>query len=108
MSRKDAEARLHDMVLDPVGTSLQATNAGDDSRPFQDPGKEDICSLYDARTLDVLEDRNGASTRLEEHPLSRKLPARLFEPDSPRASRTDSLVFRLLLTRPAMDANHEA
>lgn len=108
MSRKDTEARLRDMVLDPIGTSLRATNAADDSRPFQDPVKDDIYSLYDARTLDVWEDRNGASTRLEEHPLSRKLPARLFEPDSPSASRTESLVFRLLVTRPAMDANHEA
>jgi hypothetical protein len=108
MSRKDADGRLHDIVLDPIGTSLRATNAADDSKPFQDPSKEDIYSIYDTRTLDVWEDRNGASTRLEEHPLSRKLPARLFEPDSPRASRNEMLVFRLLVTRPAMDANQEA
>jgi hypothetical protein len=108
MSKRDADARLSDVVLDPIGTSLRATNAVDDSRPFQDPVKEDIYSLYDARTLDVWEGRDGAATRLQEHPLSRKLPARLFEPDSPRASRTDMLVFRLLVTRPAMDANQEA
>lgn len=109
MSKKEADARLREIVLDPIGTSLRATNAVDDSRPFQDPVKEDIYSLYDARTLDVWEDRSGAaSTRLEEHPLSRKLPVRLFEPDSPRASRNERLVFRLLVTRPAMDANQEA
>jgi hypothetical protein len=108
MSKKEAEARLRDIVLDPIGTSLRATNALDDSRPFQDPVKEDIYSLYDARTLDVWEDRSGASTRLEEHPLSKRLPAHLFEPDNPRGSRTETLVFRLLVTHPAMDANQEA
>lgn len=108
MSKKDADARLRDIVRDPIGTSLRATNPFDDSKPFQDLTKEDIYSLYDARTLDVWEDRNGATTRLEEHPLSKKLPARLFEPDSPRASRIETLVFRLLVTRPAMDANQEA
>jgi hypothetical protein len=108
MSKKDTDARLRDIVLDPIGSSLKATNAVDDCRPFQDPGKEDIYSLYDARTLDVWEDHNGASTRLEEHPLSRKLPARLFEPDSPRASKIETLVFRLLVSHPAMDANQEA
>jgi hypothetical protein len=108
MSKTDADARLHEIVLDPIGTSLRATNAVDDSTPFQDPTKEDIYSLYDTRTLDVWENGNGASTRLEEHPLSRKLPERLFEPDSPRASSTEMLIFRLLVTRPAMDANQEA
>ena len=108
MSKKDADARLRDIVLDPIGTSLRATNANDDSKPFQDPDGKDIYSQYDARTLDVWEGRNGEHIRLEKHPLSRKLPARLFEPDSPRASRTESLVFRLLVTCPAMDANQEA
>jgi hypothetical protein len=108
MSKKDADARLRDIVLDPVGTALRATIPYDDSKPFQDPAKQDLYSLYDSRTLDVWEDRTGASTRLEEHPLSRKLPARLFEPDNPRGSRTETLVFRLLVTRPAMDANREA
>lgn len=108
MSQTEADARLRQIVLDPIGTSLRATNALDDSSPFQDPVKEDIYSLYDARTLDVWEGRNGASARLEEHPLSRKLPAQLFEPDSPRASSTETLVFRLLVTRPAMDANQES
>lgn len=108
MSKKGSDTRLRGIIFDPIGTSLRATNAVDDSRPFQDPLKEDIYSLYDARTLDVWEDHNGASTRLEEHPLSGKLPARLFEPDSARASRTETLVFRLLVTHPAMDANQEA
>jgi hypothetical protein len=108
MSKQDADARLRDIVLDPIGTSLRATNSTDDSKPFQDLVEQDIYSQYDARTLDVWEGRHGQSTRLEEHPLSRKLPARLFEPDSPRASRTETLVFRLLVTRPAMDANQES
>ena len=108
MSRKDADARLRDVILDPIGTSLRATNSTDDSKPFQDLVEEDIYSQYDARTLDVWEGRDGQSLRLGEYPLSRKLPARLFEPDSPRASRNETLVFRLLVTRPAMDANQES
>lgn len=109
MNKSEMDVRLREIVVDPIGTSLRATTASDDSKPFQDLYKEDKCSLYDVRTLDVWEYGKDASTRLEEHPLSKKLPARLFEPDSPRASRgRENLVFRILVTRPAMGIHHEA
>ena len=109
MSRREAEERLHNLVVDPIGTSLRATNGSNTSKPFQDLSKEeDVYSLYDARTLDVWEGPQGSSARLEEHQLSKKLPPRLFEPDSPHGSTSEKLVFRLLVTHPIMDTHLQA
>lgn len=98
---------LENLVLDPIGVSLQAT-IGDEQTAYKDPEKQERISLFESRTIDIWESDEGANVFHRNYPISRRLPEDLFEPFHPQVPKGHRLAMRLLLTRPVLGSNQYA
>jgi len=99
---------VDEFIFDPIRVSLLAS-IDDENTAYKDLEKTDRSSLFEAKTVDIWEThQRGAQIVDRSYPVSRRLPADLFEsyhPDIPSGSR---LALRLLITRPVLSGNQTA
>jgi hypothetical protein len=96
--------RVSVFTVDPIGLSLQAS-INDGNVAYHDPPKADRHSLFEAKTIDIWDDRGQARKLDRTYILSRRLPDRLFDAYHPDADPTERLALRLLVTRPTLASN---
>ena len=103
-STEPVHTHVDPVIEDPVGVSLQST-INDSNVAYIDPDKIGHHSLFEAKTLDIWDDREDARKLDRAYPLSRRLPDRLFDASHPVARHGERLALRLLVTRPVLAGN---